>query len=176
MFFKMAYGQRKAQERLLKLYKAGKVKRERGDTYYYFHQKPGMVTHQLSLNWVRLWLEKTCKSWEKLQSFSYEQDYGVLRTDGFASFKNTVSGKMRFLFIEMDMGTNTFEKRIEKYCKLYESEKFMSWWWARLAERFPPVLIVTTRKERINELIKKENSAGLEFQVKSLEEVKSEVV
>jgi len=180
IFFRMEYGQRKAQERLQKLFAAGKVNRDESvkPFVYYDGERPAQLAHRLGVNWARIWIEQSCSSWEKLHSFSYEQDHGQLRADGFVAVKNTVSGSIRFLFLELDRGTNVFDK-VGKYCRLYESGKYASWWWVELTERFPPVLIVTTspaRKERILELIKKENSSGLEFRVRLLEEIKKEVL
>ena len=173
MFFPFKEGKRKAQERLLKLYAAGKLKRDSADgPYYYYHEKPGMISHLIGLNWTRLWLERSLKNWEKLHSFTYEKpDYGFIRPDGFAAIQNIATGKYRFLFIEQDRGTNSFDK-IPKYCKLYESEKYLTDWWVKLSARFPPVLIVTSRPGVVREAVKKDNNAGLEFQVKTLEEVK----
>ena len=133
----MAYGQRKAQERLLKLHRSG-----------------------------------------KLHSWSYEQDYKILRTDGFIAIKNTMSGKFRFMFLEMDRGTNAFNK-VDLYNKLYEKEKYAHWWWVPLSERFPVVQIVTvsdSRKRLIQSEIDAKNSAGLEFKVRLLDDVRKEVM
>lgn len=180
-FRSMQYGQRKAQERLLKLYRVGKLGRGRyadSPYYYYVGDKPGMLKHLIATNWVRIWLQTTLPSWERLHSWSYEQDYKVLRSDGFAAIKNAMTGKYRFLFIEMDRGTNHFDK-IQKYNKLYETEKYDSWWWVNLTERFPSILVVTVseaRKRLIQGEIEVRNSNGLEFQVRLLDDLREEVI
>lgn len=180
-FNQMKYGQRKAQERLQKLYERGCLKRDRirqEPFFYYIEKRPGQPAHQLGVNWIKIWLQHKCRSWEKIHSFSYEQDYKILRTDGFAAIKNIVNGNLKFYFIEMDRGTNTFDK-VQKYCDLYENEKYQGWWWVALTERFPPVLVVTTslsRKESIEQLITEKNIAGLEFQVSLLDSIKREVL
>jgi len=175
----MAYGLRKAQERLLKLHRKNRLDRERvGDTFAYYQDRPGALAHLLGVNWIRLWLEGQMKSWEVMHSFKYESDFGILRSDGFAAIKNTVTCKFRFYLIEMDRATNGFDK-VEKYVQLYESGGYSGHWWVKLTERFPPVLVVTTtpqRKAFILDLIKKQNTANLEFKVNLLEEIKKGVL
>lgn len=176
----MAYGRRKAQERLLKLYKRHRLDRDRvGEVYaYYRDSRPGALAHLIGVNWVRLWLELKMKSWEALHSFQYEVDFGILRADALATVKNTVTRKYRFWLIEMDRGTNSFDK-VEKYCKLFETGGYSGHWWVDLTERFPPILVATTtpgRAEAIRELRRKQNSTGLEFKVVLLEQIKKEVL
>lgn len=180
-FHNMQYGQRKAQERLLKMHRAGKINRSRfaeSPYHYYVGERPGMIKHLLATNWTRIWLQNTLPSWERLHSWSYEQDYRVLRCDGFAAIKNSMTGKFRFVFVELDRGTNAFDKVI-KYNKLYESDKFSHWWWVSLTERFPAILVVTvseTRKRLIESEIEGHNSAGLEFEVRLLDDLREEVM
>lgn len=181
LFNNMVYGQRKAQERLLKLTRQGKLNRSRAgeDPYnYYAGEQPGMIKHLVAVNWVRIWMQQTLSSWETLHSWSYEQDYKILRCDAFTAVKNTATGKYRFLFIEVDRGTNKFNKA-ELYNKLFTKNSYTSWWWVALTARFPPVLIVTVsehRKRIVQSEIGAHNSAGLEFQVKLLDELKEEVM
>ena len=175
----MAYGQRKAQERLLKLHRRGRLDRERvGDTFAYYHTRPGPLAHLLGVNWVRLWLEAGLKSWEVMHSFQYEVNFGILRADALAAIKNTVTGRYRFFLIEMDRGTNGFDK-VEKYGRLFETGGYAGHWWVDLTERFPPVLVATTapgRAAAVRKLVKKQNSAGLEFRVVMLDQIKKEVL
>ena len=164
----------------MKLFQRSKLQRDReGDeAYFYYLERPGMIAHTLGVNWVRLWLQLSCRSWEKYHSLSYEQDYGILRADGFAAVKNNVTGAFRFCFVELDRGTNTFDK-IEKYNRLYREGNYSGHWWVKLADRFPPVLVVTTsasRAKHIEELIQERNEAGLEFRILLLDDIKSEVM
>lgn len=180
VFPNMRSGRRKAQERLLKLYKRKRLDRDRtGDTFaYYRDTRPGTLAHLLGVNWVRIWLEGKMRSWEVMHSFKYESDFGILRSDALAAIKNTVTGKYRFWLIEMDRGTNSFDK-VEKYCQLYKTGGYSGHWWVNLTDRFPPVLVATTtprRAEAVRELIKKQNTAGLEFKVCLLDEIKKEVM
>lgn len=184
MFFhNMAYGQRKSQERLLKLYRQGKLNRARGeDCYcYYLNDKPpGMVKHLLATNWVRLWFLQQCASWEILQSWTYEQDYRILRADGFASIKNNMTGKFRFAFVEMDRATNSFNKAV-LYNKLFgqQDKHLLGKWWFALTDVFPTILIVTTtntRKNAIQGQIESQNKNNLVFTVKLLDDIQKEVM
>ena len=112
-----------------------------------------------------------------MQSFVYEQKYPGLRHDGFAAIKNTVTGKFKFYFVENDCATNPFDK-VKKYSDLHEKEGYQDRWWCKLADRFPPVLVVTSsagRAENIQKLIDRDNAAGIEFQVHLLSDIKKEV-
>ena len=176
----MAYGQRKAQERLLKLHRRNRLDRDRvGETYaYYRDTRPGNLAHLIGVNWVRIWLEGKMRSWEAMHSFQYEVELGILRADALAAVKNTVTGKFKFWLIEMDRITNTFDK-VEKYGQLFESGGYENHWWVSLTDRFPPVLVATTayrRAEAIRDMVKKRNAAGLEFKVMLLDEIKKEVM
>lgn len=172
LYFPTKYGRRKAQERLLKLYKKGKLKREKvNDIYAYYIEKPGMIKHTLAVNWVRIWFEKKAKSWEKVY-FYYEKDYKILRCDGFVAVKNTVTGGYKFYFVELDRGTNKFDK-VEKYNKLFDDCGYDGDWWVKLTDKFPQVVIVTTsRVEKIKELIKERNTNNLRFEVYLLDDIK----
>ncbi|HWP98696.1 MAG TPA: hypothetical protein VN426_17770 [Syntrophomonadaceae bacterium] len=174
-------GKRKSQEVMLRLFNNKKLNRCRvgeSDYIYYLGDKPGMIKHLVDLNWIRMWLPFTLPSWEIMHSWSYEQDYKILRGDGFAAIKNGMTGKFRFVFIEMDRGTNAFDKAA-KYNKLNESSGYSRWWWVPLTERFPPILVVTVseaRKRLALAEIEDHNSSGLEFEVKMLDEIREEVM
>ncbi len=175
-FANMRSGRRKAQDRLQKLYVRQRVKRLRlapNEPYiYYSGKRHGRIEHLIMLNWVYIWIERNLKSWETLQRWDYEFDHGILQADAFAVIKNTVTGELRFLFIEMDRSDNEFDK-VTKYCDLYESENYS--WWGQYAKRFPPVLVVTTsagRLSRIQEAIGRDNRNGLQFEVYLLDFVK----
>lgn len=180
-FHSMAQGKRKAQERLQRLHLTGRVNRSKGadqDYIYYLGDRPGMLDHLVGVNWIRLWLRRQLHSWEVLQSWQYEQEYKVLRCDGFAAIKNTVTGKYKFLYIENDRGTNVWDK-VQKYNRLFEKEGYSGSWWVKLTDRFPPVLVATTgaaRVKRIRESIERDNTHGLEFRVYVLEDLKKEVL
>ena len=180
LFFSgIQYGQRKAQDRLLALYRSGKLNRKMVEgTYCYFLDNKGLLKHTVGVNWSRLWMEQNLPDWEKIHSWSYEQDYKILRCDSFVAIKNTITGKFRFMFVEMDRGTNAFDK-VAKYNKLYKDEKYASWWWVKLTERFPAVQVVTihpTRQKLIESEIERANECGLEFKIVMLDDIRGEVM
>lgn len=175
---------RKAQERMSKIFGKGKVKRWSYDYLkeyiYSLEEKSGRGEHKLMLNWIRLWQIKSLKSWEKLHCFQYEDDYAFMRSDAFVAIKNTMTGKFNLLFIEADRSLNGFDKVI-KYNKLFEAINNGKYerWWAKLVDKFPMVLIVTTtpmRKEKILHHIEQDNKNGLNFEVKLLSEIKKEAI
>ncbi|KJR97933.1 MAG: hypothetical protein VR68_11510 [Peptococcaceae bacterium BRH_c4a] len=180
LFSNQRYGRRKAQERLKALHDRGRLNRWRPapeSPYIYFSgKKHGRLEHLIALNWVYVWMVKSVKSWEEIYRWDYEQDYGVLQCDAFCVVRNTVTGKLRFWFIELDQAEsrNHFDKA-KKYCDLYNSEGYAGWWWAELTERFPGILTVTTtpsREKIIRGQIEKDNREGLEFEIYLLESLK----
>lgn len=182
LLFPFKYGLRKAQERLLKLYERKKVHRWRPaleESYvYYLGKRHGRIEHLIAINWVYCYIKATLKSWEKLQSWAYEVDLGNLQADAFVGIKNTVTGKVRFVFIELDRSDNVFDKAT-KYNDLYKSGKYMDCWWVKYAEKFPQVMVVTTtqaRKDVICKAVEKENVNGLDFTVHLLDEIRSDVL
>lgn len=184
MFFnKMKYGKRKSQDVLLRLHRRGKLNRSRGDDCYYYYltgKPPGMIKHLLATNWVRLWFQQQCPSWERLHSWVYEQDYKILRADGFAAVKNVMTGKYRFTFVEMDRATNSFNK-VQIYNKLFDHQDkhLLHWWWFALTEVFPTILIVTTSptsKNAIQGQIEALNKNKLVITVELLDNIQKEVM
>jgi len=181
-FSQLPSGRRIAQRRLKSLFDNRKLKRARESVelpYYYFTgEKPGQPEHKLSLNWIYLWYTLRLKSWEELYCFQYEQDYGILRSDALAGIKNTVTGKISFSFVEMDIAKsgNSFDK-VAKYNLLYESDRYLSAWWVKYASGFPSVLVVTTNSKRLKAIqrkIDRDNKNGLEFKVYLLDQIKGE--
>lgn len=172
---------RVCQRRLQILAKRKIIKRDRisfSEPFFYFLQRPpGQAEHVLSMAWVFVWVNLKLSSWERLHAFQREMDFkGILRADGFVAIKNTWTGKMTFSFVEMDIGEsgNLFRKGA-LYNELYESEVYLSSWWAKLTNRFPSILVVTTdNTQKIKARIEEENEHGLEFKVYSLSEVKEE--
>jgi len=178
LFKDVTHSRRKAQERLLKLFKGGRVKRCRTaltEPYCYFTgKKNGRLEHLLALNWVYVWFTVGLKAWELVHCFSYEANYKILQADAFAGIRNTVTGKFKFYFVELDRSSNDFDK-VLKYNQLYHDGGHGGQWWVKLSERFPVVLVVTTTAKRaahIQQRVKNENAAGLEFKVILLDKIK----
>lgn len=174
-----------AQVRLKKLYEKKSLKRDRlsleDPFFYYLEKRPGQLEHRLAVNWVYVWFRKVKakKGWEKLHSFDREVPYEqIVRPDGFAVIKNIPYGTLTFYFVEMDIAKsgNAFDK-VKKYNALYQSEKYLGYWWGTIATGFPSIIIVTTtdrKKKTILEKIHRENESGLDFQVYTLEQIKEE--
>jgi hypothetical protein len=141
--------------------------------FYYYTQKQGQAQHRLGVNWARLWIMSQLKSWESMQSFAYEVDYGILRCDGFAAIRNRVAGKMSFYFVEYDHTiSNPFDK-VVRYNQLFERQP--SAWWTDLTDRFPAIVVVTHRVQAISKKIEQENVNGLEFRVIDYDKMRSEI-
>ena len=159
-----------AQKRMQRLTEMGKVKRSRenlGQPYwYYIDKKPVQIEHRLGMNWIRLWLMKNLKSWEKIYSFDYEINYGQLRPDGLIGIKNSQTGKYKFKFIEYDRGFNKFDKA-EKYERWYKSDGYSNQWWVEYVEKFPSIIVVSEKPPRVK--------SELDFQIVSFDKVMEEM-
>lgn len=170
LFSKQKSGLRIAQRRLKKLVDTKKINRARDSIdcqyEYFIGKRPSQNEHILMVNWVYIWILYNLRSWEKLERFDFEQDYGILRSDAFVFIKNKFTDKNKFLFIEVDMSDNPFDK-VEKYNRLYEEERYSGWWWVKLTDRFPKILIFTNRKLEIVG-----NKNNLEFEIHDLESIK----
>lgn len=73
------------------MYQQGKIKRcTQTSPYFYYidvHKNP---LQRIGINWARLWLEKRCKSWERI-SFNYDTS--------ICTVINTVTGAIREHYI-----------------------------------------------------------------------------
>ncbi len=175
-FSDMATGERKAQQRLRRMFDLGLVKRIRpsldSPLVYWTEQRPLQLEHAIARNWVYCWLVKHLMWWEKVAGWYPEEDYEVLRCDALAQVKNTVTHKSRFLFVEVDLSENRFDK-VQKYTEL--CRRGIDAWWAEEATVFPEILVVTEgrrRLETIRKAIKEQNALGLKFDMRLLSDVK----
>lgn len=159
-----------AQKRLQRLAETGKVKRTRetlGHPYtYYSGQRSAQLEHRLGVNYIRLWIEQRLKSWEQIEVWQYEINYGQLRPDALAAIRNNVTGKLRLMFLEYDRAYNKFDK-VAKYERFYDTGGYCGQWWAEQAERFPPVLVVSEGTPTVK--------SKLEFSVLSFQKIVEEV-
>lgn len=172
---------RMTQKRLQRLIEQGKIKRYRDCTgqpyFYYLERKPGQPEHKIGLNWIRLWIERSLKSWEALSTWQYEPNYKSIRPDALAAVRNSVTEKFRFCFIERECDTNPCRK-VKLYNDLYASGEYEKAWWAEKADRFPPVIVAVetlTRMDTVKQFIEKENKHGLEFRVYLMDQIKQDV-
>lgn len=175
-FSDMATGERKAQQRLRRMYDLGLVKRARpsldSPMVYWTVARPVQLEHTIARNWVYCWLAKHLMWWEKVAGWYPEEDYEILRCDALAQVRNTVTGKSRFIFVEVDLSDNRFDK-VQKYTEL--CRRGIDAWWAEEAEVFPEVLVVTENRKRletIRKAVREQNPLGLRFDVRLLSEVK----
>lgn len=180
LFFKNV-SLRMAQKRLQRLTTLKKIHRQRDyigqSFYYYLEQKPGQSNHKLGVNWIRLWLQQSLKSWEVPHLWQYEPNYKSIRPDAFVAIKNVITGKLRFCFIERECDTNPF-KKVKLYNDLYSTGGYCDAWWTEEAVRFPIVVVVvetTGRMETVKKLIEKDNKHGLEFKVYLLNQIVREL-
>ena len=185
----------KCCDRLLRLYKSKRLKRKRVDvaeSFVYF--LPGekwnqKAEHYLAVNWVYISLLKQIKSWFKLQAFTreYTATWGERRlvADALVVLANKTTKELKPLFVELDRGTsnNEFDK-VALYSGLYDSKAWVASWWSRPnadgRHRFPKVLVVTDRKEKVQEAIDRDNAARdkaarVRFSVATLEDVRKDV-
>ena len=165
-------GYRIVQRRMKSLVKRKKVKVIKDSPYvYYIDKKLKFVEHRIMTNWgyifIKLYL---LDKFEQIVGFSVEDDYGILRSDGFVTIKNPFTNKYRFIFIETDLSNNAFDK-IKKYNQLYANELYTTKDWYKIADRFPEVLILTHRITTVKNKIIVENKYGLEFKVYDIKEV-----
>lgn len=80
-----------AQRRLAALYREGKIKRSTQVTpYFYYLTEPKEPLKRIGINWARIWLERHCKSWERITF-----DYLANR----CTVTNTVMGSSKEFFI-----------------------------------------------------------------------------
>lgn len=162
----LRYGLRKAQERLLKLVREGRVKRTRAGpeyAYYVDRERPGQLDHVVAVNWCRIYLERSLLPQERLTWM--QPDYGFLRPDGLALIENTLTGNVYGWYVEADLSDNRFDKA-GLYARLYESGAYEGEWWVGKARVFPGVLVATHRPVAVQRAIKRDNAAGLQFVVK----------
>ncbi len=169
---------RQAQHRLRRLWQQKRLKRRPGPngSYVYYLEAPKQLDHRLGINWARAWLTAGLQSWETLERWEYEQDYGVLRCDAFAGIRNRWTGEWRFLFVEVDRSANAFDKP-ERYSRLYGDEAYRGRWWVPLARRFPAIVCVTEdRQDAIRRAWEAHNPHGLRFEVRTLEDIREECI
>jgi hypothetical protein len=179
----MASSQRKCQQRLLRLHQKGLLERCRADeyqpyTYYLPKAKPAQLQHTLGVAWVFCWqaarqgLDWYVAHWEA------PKNMGNLISDGFLGMRSSVTKEHRWWFVELDRGTNRWDK-VGKYCSLYESATWETEWWVQFATRFPGVLCVAEtpgRLERIRQLVASQNASKLRFELHLLDDIRREAL
>jgi hypothetical protein len=125
-----------------------------------------------------VWLQSRCASWEKVEGWYPEEDYGMLRCDARACIRNKVTGKHRFYFVEVDRyeSSNRWDKA-RKYTEL--CRRGIEALWVEQAESFPVVLCVTDnplRLEVIRKATRADNPLGIRFEARLLADVRKEAL
>lgn len=170
---KKASAIRKSQERLKRLCDTGRLRRVRhGQTYAYYLERPRHMDHILTVNWCYVYLAAMLTSWERLV---WERpDYGFLRPDAIGIIENTVTKATRGWYVEADLSSNRFDN-VRLYNRMYESNKYATEWWADGAKTFPAVLVITERAALVQAAIIRENTHGLRWDVRTLDDVRGEI-
>lgn len=166
---------RRRMEILAESKKVNRIRPSIDQTYNYFiGKRPAQLEHRVGTNYARLKLTMNLPWWEKLHSWEYEpQYYDILRPDGFIAIKNSERNEMRFAFIEFDRGFNPFDK-VEKYNELFKSGGYKQSWWAPLAiKRFPIVIVISEDVERAQKKYKDRKDC-VEFQFLDYHLIRSE--
>lgn len=169
------------RRRLKKLTDKGRIKRERISIdepyYYYINKKPGQLEHVLGVSWIYTWVRLSLNESISLHNFDREVTYKTLRPDAFIGVKATWSNNFTFFFAELDIAESghDFGDKVKRYCEYFYSGAYLNQWWVPLAKRFPIIRVVTTGNvKKLEKRIARANTANLEFQVFSLNQVKEE--
>lgn len=169
----LKYGYKVVQRRMLALYKAGRVRRyapaKNLPYVYYIDRKPKQIEHKIAVIWGYIYVARhLLRKYEHIAGIKFEDDYGVLRADGFLTVRNDFTGKLRFYFVEADLSNNPFDK-VQKYNTLYQNGCYITKDWYAEASRFPAILVLTHRVGAVQRKAEVENRNNLEFIVFSLD-------
>jgi hypothetical protein len=139
------------RRRLKSLAEHGRIARRPFAPYasnvYAVESWPKQWEHRLGINWVYCWLRATLKPGESLAHWQAPYDTGSgLKPDALWGIREQ-GGTMRFSFLEMERGTNPFDKPA-LYNAYYEQKNYQNEWWVAYAERFPGIIVVTGTEAR----------------------------
>jgi hypothetical protein len=176
--FRFPTGRRKAQQRLRKLVATKQLHRSYVGEYVFHIERIGQgAAHRVALNWALIWLLRQKQNWERVVSWEYEPDYGYMRPDLLLLLENTVTKKLRATYVELDRSRNRWDK-VGLYNRLYAEESYSGAWWVEDTDRFPAILAATTSEARarlIKDKVRQENIYHLRFEVRVLDQLRSEV-
>lgn len=152
---KFPAGQAKARQLLYKMYSREVINRFKPGAHseyvYHLGKRSEKWRHWLDLNRFHFGLLAELKQWQRILYWDHEVKYPGGQADGFYIIKTSLQSGVYF-FLEMDDGTNKFDK-LKKYLAYQQSRAWKREWWAK--ESFPLVLIVTPRIVEIGELIRR---------------------
>ena len=155
---------RAAQMRLIKLHQAKILKRIR-DPYsfeymYFVNRKPVQIEHSLKIS-------DTIAEMSRIVDIAIMQsEYTIenIRADALIGY--IYKEKKYVAFLEVELSYNNLKKKIDKYEKLYASEK-----WKNYFPNFPKLILVTNRKieksKNIESIKIKENLSNINALVES---------
>lgn len=168
------------RRRLASLSLHGRVVRKRFAPYasnvYAVESWPKQWEHRLGVNWVYCWLRQTLKPGESLYHWQAPYYSGSIRPDALWAIRS--GQQTQFGLLEVDRGTNSFDK-VAQYCAYYKQAEYQTEWWAQQAARFPQVLIATQTQARLNKIrraIATDNTCKLTFEVVLLDDLRSKVI
>jgi hypothetical protein len=168
------------RRRLKSLVEHGRIARKKFAPYasnvYCVESWPRQWEHQLGVNWVYCWLRQNLKPGESLYHWQAPYYSGDIRPDALWGIRSGPASE--FGFLEVDRGTNNYTKTRD-YSAYYSSLNYQGEWWARCADRFPRLLIVTetpARRNRILHSIATDNLLKLRFEVHLLSEIRQQVI
>lgn len=171
------------RRRLKSLTEHGRITRKKFAPYasnvYAVEGWPKQWEHRLGINWVYCWLKQNLRPGESLYHWQAPYYSGSIRPDALWAIRSGgIEGKSRFGLLELDRGTNGFDK-VRQYSAYYKAAEYQSEWWAAYAERFPQIVIVTetaARRSRILQAIAKDNPHNLRYEVHLLSEIRQSVI
>lgn len=168
------------RRRLRSLTQHGRISRRRFAPYasnvYCVDGWPRQWEHRLGINWAYCWLRQQLKPGEALATWQTPYYSGSIRPD--ALWEVVSREGSQFGFLELDRGTNKFDK-VTLYNDYYSGAEYQLETWAARAERFPQVLVVTTtpaRRNRILRAVAADNARALRFETILFSTVRSSVV
>lgn len=182
----------KASARLKKLFDRKRLKRKRLDIEEsYIYYSPGKnwtnkSKHTMLTNWLYVALETQKKQWQKIHVFQHEyicRDAAgevILRADALVVIENTATKTLTPILVELDRAeSNNGWDKTAKYTEYFRAGQWAQEWWSKQnsegVHRFPRVLVVTDRRDRLEKKIAGENPEGIRFVVATLDEVRRDV-
>ncbi len=183
LFFPFRTGLRKAQERMNVLYASKRVNRVRlgrGSSIYLLGKPNPQLEHLVDSNWLYVWFSTHLAAWQRFYHWQRELDFGILRCDSFCGIENTITREARFYFAEMEREANKSEfDKPQIYNRLYGEQyaRMSHFGWFKHMSVFPKIYIVVeqeSKRQKALEVIDRENTNNLRFEVKLLDEIKQE--
>lgn len=166
MFFTThKYSEDKARKRLRSLATRNVLQCSKGmSNTYYIGNAIKQSRHNLARLEAYLKLMEQKKDYEEIKIY-FEVPICEARADLLVSIANKFTHSKSYVIIEIDLGTNPFDKA-ELYNKIFDGDEWTTLWWARgEVARFPKIIVYTTRTDVVKECIREQNRNGLRWEV-----------